>query len=520
MGHRQSMGKVYLVGAGPGNPKLLTLRGKECLEQADVVLYDYLANPALLAHASDQAECLYVGRRGRGKYPEQQEITRLLIERAREGKTVVRLKGGDPFVFGRGGEEAEALASAGIEFEVVPGVTAAIAAPAYAGIPVTHRTLASTVTFVTGHEDPDKPSPGVEWPRLASSHGTLVFLMGMKNLPSIVANLTTEGRSSTTPVAIIRWGTRAAQRTVVGTLADIVERAQAANMEPPTVIVVGDVVRLRPHLNWFEQRPLFGKRILMTRAKEQAVELAERLASYGAEPVEAPTIKIVPPIDWAPVDRAIRTIASYGWVIFTSVNGVATFMTRLWTNGVDSRCLAGKRICCIGPRTARELEKFGVRADIVPAEYQAEGVLAAVGAKEIATARILIPRAEVARELLPEELRTRGAHVDVVAVYRTVIPDAEVEGWRQQLIDRQIHAVTFTSSSTVRNFFEMLGGMDQARPLLQSVAVACIGPITAKTAEEYGLTVSVMPGENTIPALVDAIVWHYGNCDQVATGSG
>ncbi|MBM4139674.1 MAG: uroporphyrinogen-III C-methyltransferase, partial [Nitrospira sp.] len=336
------MGKVYLVGAGPGDPKLLTLRGKECLEQADVVLYDYLANPALLANVSNQAECLYVGRRGRGKYPVQEEINRLLIERSRAGKTVVRLKGGDPFVFGRGGEEAEALASAGVEFEIIPGVTAAIAAPAYAGIPVTHRTLASTVTFVTGHEDPDKPSTGLEWSRLATSHGTLVFLMGMKNLPSIVANLTAEGLPANTPTGIIRWGTRAAQQTVVGTLADIVEKAEAANLEPPTVIVVGDVVRLRPQLNWFEQRPLFGKRILMTRAKEQVMELAERLASFGAEPIEAPTIQIVPPVDWAPVDRAIRAIDMYEWVIFTSVNGVAKFMTRLGTNGLDSRCLAGK----------------------------------------------------------------------------------------------------------------------------------------------------------------------------------
>jgi uroporphyrinogen III methyltransferase/synthase len=518
MVHRPSTGKVYLVGAGPGDPKLLTLRGKECLEQAEVILYDYLANPALLAHASDQAERVYVGRRGRGKYPAQEEINRLLIERAREGKTVVRLKGGDPFVFGRGGEEAEALASAGVEFEVVPGVTAAIAAPAYAGIPVTHRTLASTVTFVTGHEDPGKSSTGVEWPRLATSHGTLVFLMGMKNLPSIVANLTAEGRPSSTPAAIIRWGTRAAQQTVVGTLADIVGKAEAANMEPPTVIVVGDVVGLRRQLNWFEQRPLFGKRILMTRAKEQAVELAEQLASYGAEPVEAPTIQIVSPVDWAPVDRAIRTIGTYGWVIFTSVNGVAKFMTRLGTNGMDARCLAGKRICCIGPRTAQELAKFGVRADIVPADYQAEGVLAAVGTQGLATARILIPRAEVARELLPDELRAQGAHVDVVSVYRTIIPDADAGGWHQQLVDRQIHAVTFTSSSTVRNFIEILGGVEQARPLVQSVTVACIGPITAKTAEEYGLTVSVMPGENTIPALVDSIVRYFGSREQIAAG--
>ena len=254
MTERRSTGIVYLVGAGPGDPKLLTLRGKECLAQADVVLYDYLANPLLLSHAPEGAERVYVGRRGKGKYPAQEEINRLLMERAQAGKTVVRLKGGDPFVFGRGGEEAEALAAAGIPFEVVPGVTAAVAAPAYAGIPVTHRTMASTVTFVTGHEDPDKAETALEWPRLASSHGTLVFLMGMKNLRSIVAHLLAEGRPGTTPVAIIRWGTRAAQQTVEGCLADIVDKAEAAKLEPPTVIVVGDVVRLRRQLNWFERR--------------------------------------------------------------------------------------------------------------------------------------------------------------------------------------------------------------------------------------------------------------------------
>jgi uroporphyrinogen III methyltransferase/synthase len=508
-----------LVGAGPGDPKLLTLRGKECLEQAEVVLYDYLANPALLLHAPDQAERLYVGRRGKGKYPAQNEINRMLIERAGEGKVVVRLKGGDPFVFGRGGEEAEALAAAGIEFEVVPGVTAAVAAPAYAGIPVTHRTLASTMTIVTGHEDQEKQTTALEWPRLAASHGTLVFLMGMKNLPAIVTNLTAEGRASSTPVAIIRWGTRASQQTVVGTLADIVGKAEAAKLEPPTVIVVGEVVRLRQQLNWFEQRPLFGKRVLMTRAKEQAAELAGMLAAYGAEPVEAPTITIVPPADWSPADRAIRAIGTYDWVIFTSVNGVARFMTRLCASGLDARSLAGRRVCCIGPRTTQELEKFGVKADVIPADYQAEGILMTLGAQDLKKARVLIPRAEVARELLPDELRARGAHVDVVPVYRTLVPSGDAGGWRRQLVDRQIHVVSFTSSSTFRNFVEMLGGVDVAKACLKSVVIACIGPVTAKAVEEYGLTVSIVPGENTIPALVDAIVGYYGSREQVAAGT-
>jgi uroporphyrinogen III methyltransferase/synthase len=516
---RETKGKVYLVGAGPGDPGLLTLRGKECLEQADVVVYDYLANPALLAHAKDRAERVYVGRRGKGKYPEQETINRLLIERVRSGNVVVRLKGGDPFVFGRGGEEAEALASAGIEFEVVPGVTAAVAAPAYAGIPVTHRTLASALTIVTGHEDPEKPSTTLDWSGMATSQGTVIFLMGMKNLPTIAATLMAEGRAGSTPVAVIRWGTRVAQQTVVGTLADIADKAKAAGMEPPTVIVVGDVVRLRPNLNWFERRPLFGKRVLMTRAKEQAGELAARLADYGAEPVEGPTIKIVPPLDWTPVDQAISKIGTYDWIVFTSVNGVNRFMTRIYTNGLDARCLAGRRLCCIGPRTAQELEKFGVRADVVPAEYQAEGVLAELNRQDLGKTRILIPRAEVARELLPKELRAAGAHVDVVAVYRTLTAEQDTGGWRQELMNQRIHVVTFTSPSTVHNFVTMVGGIEAVRPFLQSVTIACIGPITAKAVEEYALRVSIMPSENTIPALVNAIARYYGSRRKVTAGA-
>ncbi|MCP9470639.1 MAG: uroporphyrinogen-III C-methyltransferase [Nitrospira sp.] len=509
-------GKVYLVGAGPGDPKLLTIRGLECLKRADVVLYDYLANSELLKHAPNETERIYVGRRGRGKYPDQDEITRLLIERARQGKVVVRLKGGDPFVFGRGGEEAEALASAGIDFEVVPGVTAAIAAPAYAGIPVTHRTMASTVTFVTGHEDPEKPSTGVEWPRLATSRGTLVFLMGVKNLVSITANLTAEGRSPDTPAAVIRWGTRASQQTIVGTLADIAAKAEAAKLEPPAVIVVGEVVLLRSQLNWFETKPLFGKRVLMTRAQEQAWELAELLAAHGAEPIEAPTIRIMPPAEWGAVDRAIAGIGSYDWIIFTSVNGVNRFMTRLRASGFDARCLAGRVICCIGPRTAQEIEKFGVKADVIPTDYQAEGIIGALEGLDVRSMRVLIPRAEVAREVLPDELRARGAHVDVVSVYRTVIPNEDGEHWRRLLAEGQVHVVTFTSSSTVRNFVAMVGGAEQAIALLRSVVVAVIGPITARTLEEFGMTASIMPDENTIPALVDAIVRYYESRANVA----
>jgi uroporphyrinogen III methyltransferase / synthase len=502
-------GKVYLVGAGPGDPGLLTMKGKECLEQADVVLYDYLANPALLRHAPDQAERIYVGRRGRGHYQDQADINRLLIERAKAGQVVVRLKGGDPFVFGRGGEEAEAVAAAGVAFEVVPGVTAAVAVPAYAGIPVTHRTLASTVTFVTGHEDPSKQTTVMDWPKLAATSGTLVFMMGMKTLPMIVRRLMEEGRSPITPVAAVRWGTRADQHTVIGTLQDIVVKAQQARLEPPTVIVVGEVVNLREQLNWFEKRPLFGKRIVLTRAREQAREFSQLLAAYGAEPIEAPTIQIVPPVSWQAIDQAIDRLGEYDWLIFTSVNGVIPFMDRLHGAGKDSRALAHLRVCAIGPRTAEEVARYGLTPDLVPSEFQAEGVLTVLAERDLRGKKILIPRAEVAREILPEQLRRMDAEVDVIAVYRTIAPAADLSRLMELIEAGKIDVVTFTSSSTVRNFVDMIGGRDQARRLGSKTTIGCIGPITAQTAEQYGLTVTIMPPENTVPALAQAIVRYF-----------
>ncbi|MCC2641239.1 MAG: hemD [Nitrospira sp.] len=504
-------GKIFLVGAGPGDPKLLTLRGKECLEQADVILYDYLANEALLGHAAPQAERLYVGRRGRGRYRDQSEINRLMIDRARAGKTVVRLKGGDPFVFGRGGEEAEAVAIAGLEFEVVPGVTAAVAAPAYAGIPVTHRTMASTVTFVTGHEDPTKDRSGIEWPRLAMAHGTLVFLMGMTNLPKIVRCLRAEGKEGTTPAAVIRWGTRMSQQTVVGTLDDIVDKSAAARLEPPTVIVVGEVVRLREHLNWFERRPLFGKRVLVTRPKAQAPEFSRLIAVSGGEAVECPTIAIVPPEDWVPLDRALERLSTYNWLIFTSANGIAPFMNRLLESQRDVRVLAGLNICCIGPRTAEALAVYGLRSDVIPAQFQAEGILEALAHRQMQGARVLIPRALVARDVLPDQLRLQGAEVDVVPVYRTIPPATETDRLMEQLRVRAIDVISFTSSSTVRNFVDLFPNANEMLRSVGETTVACIGPITAATAREAGLTVQIMAAQNTVPALADAIVQYVVN---------
>lgn len=516
---RAPSGKVYLVGAGPGDPGLLTLKGRECLERADVVLYDYLANPTLLQYVPSRAELIYVGRRGRGRYQNQEEINLVLIERARAGQIVVRLKGGDPFVFGRGGEEAEAVAAAGVDFEVVPGVTAAVAVPAYAGIPVTHRTLASTLTVVTGHEDPSKSDTALEWPKLAGTSGTLVFLMGMKTLPQIVARLIGEGRAPDTPVAAVRWGSRAEQRTIVGTLQDIVTKTEQAKFEPPTVIVVGEVVRLREQLNWFEKRPLFGRRIVVTRPQDQACEFSRLLTAYGAEPVAAPTIQILPPVSWRATDQAIRRLAGYRWLILTSVNGVGPFMDRLRAAGKDSRALSHLRICAIGPRTAQELAAYGLVPDVVPARYQAEGLLDALSDKELRGTSVLIPRAEVAREILPQQLRDMGAEVDVVPVYRTVAPAAALGELKREIEGRRIDLVTFTSSSTVRNFVDLLGGTEATRHVMEHVAVGCIGPITAQTAKEYGLPVTIVPKENTVPALTKAIVRHFSEAGRVAVSA-
>lgn len=506
---RPPCGMVYLVGAGPGDPGLLTLKGRACLAEADVVLYDYLANPALLAHAKPTAELLYVGRRGRGAYADQAAINRAIIEHAQAGRTVVRLKGGDPFVFGRGGEEAEAVAQAGLPFEIVPGVTAATAVPAYAGIPVTHRTLASTVAFVTGHEDPTKEAEAVEWPKLATANGTMVFFMGMKTLPGIVTRLLGEGRAPETPIALIERGTWGTQRTISGTLRDILEKSAAAQFEPPTLIVVGEVVRLREQLNWFETKPLFGKRIVVTRARTQAAEFSRRLIAAGADPVECPTIETVPPRSWDAIDGALAQFATFQWLIFTSVNGIGPFMARLHHAGLDTRALAGLKICCIGPRTADELHRHGLRADLVPAEFQAEGVLEALKAHPLRGRRVLIPRAEVAREILPEQLREMGAEVLVAPVYRTVRPEAAFEALQQALRAGEIDMLTFTSSSTVRNFVELFSDQAAMQQATARVAIACIGPITAGTAQDCGLHVTVQAAENTVPALAEAIVAHY-----------
>lgn len=501
-------GKVYLIGAGPGDPGLITVKGLECVKKADVIIYDYLANERLLEQRRPEAELIYVGKQGGKHTLPQGEINSLIVKRATEGKMVARLKGGDPFIFGRGGEEAEELVDHGIPFEIVPGVTAATAVPTYAGIPLTHRDHTASVAFVTGHEDPTKPESKVHWDKISTGIGTLVFFMGMKNLSSIVRNLLSHGRSADTPVALIQWGTRTDQRVVTGTLNDILSKVQAAKLGPPAIIVVGDVVKMREKLNWYESKPLFGKRIVVTRSRDQASVFAEMLIDRGATTIEFPTIDVVPPASWAELDEAISGIEMYNWIIFTSANAIRFFMERLRTLNRDLRLLKGINICVVGPKTAEALESYGLRPDLVPSEFKAEGVLAALGGTDVKNVKFLIPRAKVARELIPDKLREHGAEVTVATAYENVRPEADLERVRRLFMEKKISAVTFTSSSTVHNFVEILG-QKEYKKLMHDVLVACIGPVTAKTAEEFGMKADVMPKEYTIPALVNAVVEFY-----------
>lgn len=506
MGAPMKKGKVYLIGAGPGDPGLITLKGIDCIKESDVIVYDYLTNEKFLTYAKPGATAIYVGKKGGEHTLPQEQINELLITKAKEDKIVARLKGGDPFVFGRGGEEAEALVSAGISFEVVPGVSSGIAVPAYAGIPLSHRDYTSTVAFITGRRDPTKIETSIAWDKLATGAGTLVFMMGVRTLPEIVENLIKYGRDPKTPVAVIRWGTRVDQETLVGTLDGIVHLAKERDLLPPALTIVGDVVRLRDKLNWFEKKPLFGKRIMITRAREQAKEFAQLLESCGAEVIQFPTIEVVPPRSWKEADNAIKKLSGFDWLIFTSVNGVRFFTERLRKNKKDLRALEGIRICAIGPRTAEEIERLGISPDFVPAEYRAEAILR--GLKRVKGARVLIPRAKVAREILPEELIKKGAKVKVVPVYRNVKPKADLQKVMALLSEGKISTITFTSSSTVKNFVELLEGENYLK-VLDRVRIACIGPVTAKTAEELGIKTHIMPKKYTIPALTEAIVEYW-----------
>ena len=501
-------GKVYLVGAGPGDPELITLKGLECIKNADVIIYDYLASPSLLKHAREHAEIIYVGKKGGDHTLSQDRINALIAEKAQKGFTVTRLKGGDPFIFGRGGEEAEVLIDARIPFEIIPGVTSAIAAPAYAGIPLTHRKFTSTIAFVTGHEDPAKAESNIDWAALAKGIGTIVFLMGVKNLPHITDRLMHHGMSPDTPVALVRWGTTPKQTTVSGTLDTIVERTKAAGLKPPAIIVVGHVVKLREKMRWFETRPLMGQCIVVTRAREQASDLVKRLSDLGAECLECPTIKVSPPQDVKPLDQAMENLSSYDWLIFTSVNGVNFFFERLFQKNKDVRALKDIHTAVIGPATEKRLFDFGLKSDIVPESYRAESVVKAFAGKDVTGRKILLPRAKEARPVLPLELKKMGAVVDEVTAYCTHAVKDNTDVLSARLKERSIDMITFTSSSTVKNFRALFPNED-LKDLMRGVTIASIGPVTADTARDLGFDVHIIAESYTIPGLCQAILTHF-----------
>ena len=434
----------------------------------------------------------------------QEEIDEMLVEKTVAGKTVVRLKGGDPFIFGRGGEEAQALARHGLDFEIIPGISSVVAAPAYAGIPLTHRAVASSFAVITGREDPAKEWSHVSWERLVGGVDTLVVLMGAETLPDTVEKLSQHGLASSTPVAVVQWGTDPRQRTVVGELGNILGKVQEAGIGAPAVVVVGDVVRLREEIRWFDNKPLFGKRVLVTRSRETAGNLSRRLEQFGAQPVELPTIDIRPPSDWAPLDQAIAKLSAYDWAIFTSVNPVEMLWQRLRHARKDARAFAGVKICAIGPATAQALRARGLEPDFIPERYSTEGLLRSLGHDLMRNARVLVPRSDLAPEELVAGLAEGGAIVDQVPAYRTAAPEGAQEKARLLLTRGQVDIATFTSSSTVQNLVSLLG--DGAPSLLQKVTIACIGQVTARTAQRLGLRVDIVARESTISGLVDAIV--------------
>ena len=502
----EKKGKVYLIGAGPGDPGLLGLKAKECLETADAVVYDRLADPRIIEFCRKDAEMVYVGKASANHTMRQPDINKLLVKLAAEGKTVARLKGGDPFVFGRGGEEAIELLEAGLPFEFVPGVTSAIAVAEYAGIPVTHRHVATSFAVITGHEDPTKGESTINWKGLATAVDTLVFLMGVENIERISSQLIANGRSADCPAAVIRWGTRPEQRTLITTVGKAAADVKATGMKPPAIFLVGEVVKLREQLQWFDNKPLFGKTVIVTRARAQASALTKKLEAQGARVLEVPAIKIVPPADFAPLDKAIAEIDTYKWLILTSVNGVEYFFNRLQKAGKDSRALCGVKIAAIGSATAEALKSYGITADLIPSAYKAEELADALAEDTKAGDKLLLARAKVARNVLPERLRALGAHVDVVAAYETVSDCQNKEELLEALESGEASVVTFTSSSTVTNLLDVLG---DKKDLLNKVALAAIGPVTAETLEKNGLKPAISAAEYTIDGLMTAIEEYY-----------
>ncbi|MBA3963089.1 MAG: uroporphyrinogen-III C-methyltransferase [Chthoniobacterales bacterium] len=505
MADKKKTGRCYLVGAGPGDLGLVTLRARQLIERAEVIVYDYLCNPEMLAWAPEKAEIIYAGKKAGAHTLKQEEINALLVEKTRAGFEVVRLKGGDPFLFGRGGEEALALADAKLAYEVVPGVTSAIAAPAYAGIPVTQRGITSHVTFFTGHEDPEKTESAIDFAALAKLGGTQVMLMGVERIDTIAQEMRGHGMPNDLPVALIRWGTTGRQAIVRGTLGNIAERVRDENFEPPAVAVFGEVVSLGQRLDWQSARPLAGKRIVVTRTRKQAGALSERLRDLGADVIELPTIRIEPPTDLRAFAELVQDSHGYDWIIFTSPNGVSAFFEMFYKLYDDARDLGAARIAAIGPATAQRVREFHLKVNLQPDEYVAEAVVREFKREgDIENLRILIARAEEARDLLPRELGAMGAIVDVAVAYRTVAETDDRTEARRRLAEGGADMITFTSSSTVENFLAL------GLPWPAGMQVASIGPITSQTARDCGLTIAVEARQHDVPGLVEAIRRFYG----------
>ncbi len=496
-------GKVVLVGAGPGDTGLLTLNGKQWLQKADVILYDHLVNPDMIRFTQESAEIIYVGKKEGIASMEQEQINQLLVNKAREGKIVIRLKGGDPFIFGRGGEEIQAVRTAGIAFIIVPGVTSVTGVAAYAGIPLTHRNLSSTLSIITGSNEKNQGDTHIDWEKIAARSGTLVFLMGARKLPLIVEKLMSFGKSPDTPIAVVQWGTTARQKTWTGTLGTIVETSAKDKISPPALTIIGEVVSLKSVIEWYEDLPLFGKTVVVTRKGDQAEAMIDRLQELGAEPFFFPVIKTIAPDDWSPLDNALNNLSQYQGLIFTSVNGVRFFAERLKAVDQDIRELKGLRVFTIGPKTAEAVRDLGIRVDVVPENFVAESLIKSIGKENIEGKRFLLPRATVARETLPEQLQKMGAIVDIAPAYQTILPDTPVETLAKRLEEGSIDVITFTSSSTVKNFLALTG--KKLLPAIKKVTIACIGPVTAETAKNAGLNVEIVPEQYTVPALLDSI---------------
>lgn len=499
-------GTVYLVGAGPGDAGLLTLRGAELLGRAEVVVYDALVNADLLRLAPKTAEVIYGGKRAKDHAIPQKELNQLLIAKAREGKTVVRLKGGDPYVFGRGGEEAEQLADAKVPFEVVPGVSSFVAVPNYAGVPLTHREFCSRLTLITGHEDPAKEASSIDWPQVARTPGTKVIMMGTDRIGDIARTLIGHGMEPATPIAMVRWGTTGRQQSVAGTLETIGKVAEDARLGPPTVAVIGEVVKLRSKLNWFERRPLFGQRVVVTRSREQAPQLSQQLTEVGAEVLEVPTIKIEPPTRREDVVDALLELNSYDWLIFTSPNGVSTFFEYFFRQFHDMRDIGGCRIAAVGPATARKLKELHLQVDLMPDEAIASSIAEAFTEYEsIENLRICLLRAEVANRELPAALEAMGAIVDDIACYRTV-PEAEDPGGAAtKLLENGADWITFTSASTVEHFHARFD-LPALLKKFSCLKLASIGPETTKALTALNLKPDVEASQHTGDGLVEALL--------------